>query len=50
MSEKEKPDEAYEPWVEDPDEPEEDMTEEELKQLSDGVGRILAKKRKSRGS
>ena len=49
MSDKEKPVLAYEPWVEDPDPPEDDMTEEQLKQLVDGVGPAAGKAETTRG-
>lgn len=39
----EKPDLAYEPWVEDPDPPEDDMTDEQLKQFAEGAARLLEK-------
>jgi hypothetical protein len=32
---------SYAPWVDDPDEPEEDMTDEELRQLVQGCGTLL---------
>lgn len=35
----------YAPWVDDPDPPE-DMTDEELQELVEGVGALLKKKRK----
>ena len=47
MSEKEQ---AYEPWVEDPDEPEEEMTEEQLKQFAEGAARLLAKPKRPEDS
>lgn len=42
-----KPDQAYEPWVEDPDPPEDDMTDEQLKQFVAGFGRLLAKPKRA---